>query len=119
MVEDWRQAFIDIAFVGFRLAEPQILLGLLVLTGVIYTLLRREHLWISVSYAIICALYALSSSTDGHSKNVLTGFWYHHSYRLGAWRCFWGGASRSRYLCVPYSSSALVASAVFGFSAEV
>ena len=38
------QAFIDIAFVGFRLAEPQILLGLLVLTGVIYTLLRREHL---------------------------------------------------------------------------
>ena len=52
------QAFIDIAFVGFRLAEPQILLGLLVLTGVIYTLLRREHLWISVSYAIICALYA-------------------------------------------------------------
>lgn len=96
------QAFIDIAFVGFRLAEPQILLGLLVLTGVIYTLLRREHLWISVSYAIICALYALSSSTDGRAKNVLTGFWYHDSYRLGASAVFFGAvlAGLGIYVCL-------------------
>lgn len=34
--------------------------------------------------------YAISSSTEGFLKNVLTGFWYHDQYRLGASAVFYG-----------------------------
>ena len=79
-----RQSVIDIVFVGFHNAEPQILLGLLVLVGLAYTLLHRELLWMSCAYLIMCCFYAVSSSTEGRLKNILTGFWYHDQYRLGA-----------------------------------
>jgi hypothetical protein len=78
------QALIDIAFLGFHNAEPQMLLGILVFIGILYTIVHTEYLWISFSYFIICFLYGLSASTDGKAKQVLTGFWYHDAYRLGA-----------------------------------
>ena len=90
--ESKTQSLIDILFLGFRSAEPQIGLGLLVFVGIVYTLFRRQYLWISISYGIVCSLYALSASTDGPAKNVLTGFWYHDSYRLGASAVFFGAA---------------------------
>ena len=84
------QAFIDIAFVGFRNAEPQILLGVLVLIGMVYTVFHKRLLWITCGYIIMCGFYAVSSSTEGFLKNVLTGFWYHDQYRLGASAVFYG-----------------------------
>ena len=84
MFESQQQSVIDILFVGFRDAEPQMLLGMFVLVGLVYTLLHRELLWVSCAYLIMCYFYAVSSSTEGRLKNVLTGFWYHDQYRLGA-----------------------------------
>jgi hypothetical protein len=78
------QAFIDVVFVGFRDAEPQVLLGILIFIGIIYTIVNIEYLWISVSYIIFCILYLIGASTDGFAKKILTGFWYHDAYRLGA-----------------------------------
>ena len=42
------------------------------------------------AYLIMCVFYAISSSTEGFLKNVLTGFWYHDQYRLGASAVFYG-----------------------------
>lgn len=78
------QAFIDVVFVGFRDAEPQVLLGILIFIGIIYTIIDTKYLWISVSYIFFCILYMISASTDGYTKKILTGFWYHDAYRLGA-----------------------------------
>lgn len=83
-IESVPQALMDITYVGFHDAEPQFLLGLLVLLGMVYTVVHREYLWITCAYAIMCFLYLLSSATDGRMKAVLTGFWYHDAYRLGA-----------------------------------
>ena len=90
--ESKAQAFIDIIFVGFHSAEPQIILGLLIILGIAYTVIHAELSWIACAYLIMCMLYALSSSTEGIVKDVLTGFWYHDSYRLGASAVFFGAA---------------------------
>lgn len=84
------QALIDVAFVGFHDAEPQILLGILIFVGVVYTVFHKRMLWMTSAYLIMCVFYAISSSTEGFLKNVLTGFWYHDQYRLGASAVFYG-----------------------------
>jgi hypothetical protein len=84
------QAFIDVFFVGFHGAEPQILLGLLIFVGIAYTIARTKYLWITCAYVIMCGMYVLSVATEGWAKNVLTGFWYHDAYRLGASAVFFG-----------------------------
>lgn len=89
-IESKSQALIDVAFVGFHGAEPQILLGLLIAIGIAYTIARTRYLWITCAYVIMCVMYALSIATEGRAKNVLTGFWYHDAYRLGASAVFFG-----------------------------
>ncbi|KFI46051.1 hypothetical protein GA0061078_1305 [Bifidobacterium bohemicum] len=89
-IERPKQAVIDIAFLGFHNAEPQIMLGIIVLIGIVYTLIHLDLLWITCAYAIMCGLYALSAATDGRLKAFLTGFWYHDAYRLGASTVFFG-----------------------------
>ena len=84
------QSLIDVAFVGFHDAEPQILLGILIFVGAVYTIFHRRMLWMTCAYLIMCVFYAISSSTEGFLKNVLTGFWYHDQYRLGASAVFYG-----------------------------
>lgn len=78
------QSLYDVLFVGFHFAEPQYILGILVIIGIIYTLIDRTLLWVTCSYLLMCFMYAVSSSTEGYFKQVLTGFWYHDQYRLGA-----------------------------------
>lgn len=94
------QSGIDVLFVGFHNAEPQIFLGLLVIVGIIYTIFHREFLWISCAYAIMCVLYMLAAASDGRAKAILTGFWYHDSYRLGASAVFFGAALAALGMCV-------------------
>ena len=94
------QAGIDVLFVGFHNAEPQICLGILVIIGIIYTLFHREYLWMSCAYGIMCILYMLAAASDGRAKAILTGFWYHDSYRLGASAVFFGAALAALGMCV-------------------
>lgn len=84
------QAIFDIVFLGFRDAEPQFILGILVMLGFLYVLLHREYLWLGCAHLLMCFLYFLSAATDGRFKAVLTGFWYHDAYRLGASAVFTG-----------------------------
>lgn len=82
--ESFRQAIIDCLFLGFHDSEPQLLLGALVILGIIWTLFNREWLWVSCAYGLFAILYTLAAATDGRTKEILTGFWYHDAYRLGA-----------------------------------
>jgi len=84
------QAIFDIVFLGFRDAEPQFMLGILVMLGFLYVLFHREYLWLGCAHLLMCFLYFLSAATDGRFKAVLTGFWYHDAYRLGASAVFTG-----------------------------
>lgn len=84
------QALIDVAFVALHDVEPQILLGILIFVGVVYILAPRMYAVMTSAYLIMCVFYAISSSTEGFLKNVLTGFWYHDQYRLGASAVFYG-----------------------------
>ena len=84
------QAIFDIVFLGFHDAEPQFILGILVMLGFLYVLLHREYLWLGCAHILMCFLYFLSAATDGRAKAVLTGFWYHDAYRLGASAVFTG-----------------------------
>lgn len=84
------QAIFDIVFLGFHDAEPQFMLGILVMLGFLYVLIHREYLWLGCSHILMCFLYFLSAATDGRFKAVLTGFWYHDAYRLGASAVFTG-----------------------------
>lgn len=84
------QAIFDIVFLGFRDAEPQFMLGILVMLGFLYVLIHREYLWLGCAHLLMCFLYFLSAATDGRFKAVLTGFWYHDAYRLGASAVFTG-----------------------------
>lgn len=88
--ESKASALFDVVFLGFGNTAPIYLLGCLVAIGLIYTLLHREYLWMSVAYAIMCFMYWISSSSEGRLKNVLTGFWYHDQYRLAASTVFYG-----------------------------
>ena len=69
---------------GFRASGAQIILAALVILGGLYTLRNREYIWLSFSYAIICAIYAVSASSDGLLQHVLAGFWYTDSFRVAA-----------------------------------
>lgn len=78
------EAVADALALGFRAAGAQVVLGVLVIAGALYTLRKREYLWISVSYAIMALLYIVGASSDGPLQHLLTGFWYTDSYRVAA-----------------------------------
>ncbi len=63
-------------------AEPFWLAGLLALTGVIMTLVLREHRWVSVSWMISVVLYVVAAG-EQTALRPLVGFWYSDPVRLG------------------------------------
>lgn len=79
-----RQELVNIITLGFRVPAAQLSLAVLVLVGVLYTLYERRYLWLTVSYAVICAFCFVGATTDGALKSFLTGFWYTDPYRLAA-----------------------------------
>lgn len=99
--ESKRQALWDVAFLGFGNTPSIYLLGVLVMAGLVFTLLHREYLWMSVAYAIMCFMYWVSSSSEGRTKKILTGFWYHDQFRLAASTVFYGIllAALGMYVC--------------------
>ena len=82
------QAVVDTVLLAFNMPAPQILLGLAVALGIVFTLSRRQYLWMSLSFAMICVMYVVDVSSDGTAKFFLTGFWYTDSYRVAASAAF-------------------------------
>ena len=67
-------------------SSPNVLLGLLVIVGAIYTFKYRQYLWLVFSYALAAGMYLVDASCVETSfiKNLLTGFWYSDIYRIEA-----------------------------------
>lgn len=67
---------------ALRDAPAQIVLALLVATGIASTLRQRKNRWMIASLAIAAAMYLVNASSEGPLKMWLTGFWYQDSYRI-------------------------------------
>lgn len=80
-----QQAVSNALSLGFtQEPTPQIALAALVVIGICYTLFHREYVWLDCAYVLFLFLYALSSTTQGQMKQLLTGFWYTDPFRLAA-----------------------------------
>jgi len=82
------QAFGEFVTNGFNGSDPQLLFSALTLVGIVAVVARRRHLWLVFSWAGFGLLYVLSAGAEGRIRNLLTGFWYHDSYRLAAFAAF-------------------------------
>lgn len=78
------EAVSNVLLFGSRETPVQVVLGVLVIVGLAYTLAKKRHAWLAISYAIMCLLYVVSASSDGFAKQLLTGFWYTDTLRVGA-----------------------------------
>lgn len=73
---------LDLSFIGSR---PQYLLAGLVAMGALYSISRRQYMWITISYIAACVIFAVASSLgDVPVKHLLAGFWYTDPYRIAA-----------------------------------
>lgn len=78
------QALVDVLLLVFRGEGTQIVLASLVVAGILYTLKKREYLWISCAYLMMCVLFIVDVTSDAPVKFLLTGFWYTDSCRVAA-----------------------------------
>lgn len=72
---------------SFVIKRQQYLIGVVVVLGGVVLLTRPRVRWVSVSYALLVMLFAVSISVSGIVRNVLAGFWYNDFYRLAATTC--------------------------------
>ncbi|MBC2890321.1 DUF6541 family protein [Gordonibacter massiliensis (ex Traore et al. 2017)] len=82
------QSVIDVLTLAFNVPAVQLVLAALVLTGIAYSLYRRQYLWLSCAFFLFGALYVVDAASDGYLKFLLTGFWYTDSYRVAASAAF-------------------------------
>ncbi|HJH44146.1 MAG TPA: hypothetical protein K8V16_10200 [Rubneribacter badeniensis] len=80
----FKESFLDALLFGFDLGSMRVALTVLVALGGVFTLFKREYLWLSCSYALACALYMVDASLDGWVRHLLVGFWYTDSPRVAA-----------------------------------
>lgn len=80
----FKESFLDALLFGFDLRSMRVALTALVVLGGVFTLIKREYLWLSCSYALACALYMADTSLDGWVRHLLAGFWYTDSPRVAA-----------------------------------
>lgn len=70
---------------GFNGGVGQPLLAVGAVIGWVYLIRRFPRSgWIGASAVSFGALYVLAAGSEGVVRDVLTGFWYHDSYRLAA-----------------------------------
>lgn len=76
----------SIALVGQpgETGEPQPLLALLVLVGIVVALRVRAWRWLPISYAVAAGLWVVAAAWDHPLRGVLTGYWYTDAIRLAA-----------------------------------
>lgn len=78
------QAVISVLLVAYGQFAPSIVLALLVVIGAVYTLYRRQYVWITCSYVFACGIYFVCAVSNGWVKSLTSGFWYTDSNRLAA-----------------------------------
>lgn len=67
-----------------RREDPQLLLGLLVIIGLVGAFRIKGYRWMGALYLFGFVLYVADAGTEGFLTCVLTGFWYNDPYRVGA-----------------------------------
>ena len=84
-VQTWDACVISILNLSFIGSGSQPVLSLLVVFGLVYSLIRRRYLWVSISYLFSCFLYFIAATLpESVMRHLLTGFWYTDPYRLAA-----------------------------------
>lgn len=80
------QALASSLSLSLAINSPQYALGLLVLAGAAYILIReRSLIWLLVSYLVSLLLFVVAASFgDVWVKHFLTGFWYTDPYRVAS-----------------------------------
>lgn len=78
------QAVVYAVTLSFIDMPSQYFASCLVFLGALYSLYRKNYLWIAVGFLFFVGAYILNVSTDGFIKQFLTGFWYTASRRLSA-----------------------------------
>lgn len=79
------QAMINAVSLSFtEMNAAQWLLGGIVLCGILYSIVNKKYFWIIAAYLGVLLIYVVNASTDGELKQILTGFWYTDTYRIGA-----------------------------------
>lgn len=77
------QGIIDLLLLKFTVySAPQYVLGVLVIVGVIYSVVKKKQRWLVLSYAIALLILFVSVTTEGRTKHFLSGFWYTDPFRL-------------------------------------
>ena len=95
-----KDAIVSGVDLGLRFGAPQILLSIIVWTGLAWTLVNHKYEWISASFIIFLVMYIVGISTEGFPKNFLTGFWYNDHWRTSASLVFPGALLASIGLSV-------------------
>lgn len=80
------QAIASSISLSLAINSPQYALGLLVIAGALYILVRERRLiWLLVSYLIALIFFVVAASFgDVWIKHFLTGFWYTDPYRVAS-----------------------------------
>ncbi|HIU04306.1 MAG TPA: hypothetical protein IAD14_02410, partial [Candidatus Coprousia avicola] len=78
------QGIINTLTLSYRNVVSQIPLSICLLLGVLYTIIRKKHLWLTAAYIITCIICLNATTSDGVLKSYLSGFWYTDSVRLAA-----------------------------------
>jgi hypothetical protein len=79
------QATGEFVMFGFNgnIGQP-VLAAIAIVGGVVIVLRVRREAWLPVSALVFGIMYVLAAGVNGRVRDVLTGFWYHDSYRLAA-----------------------------------
>lgn len=78
-------AAVEIIFNSQLMMPPAILVSILMLLGLIYTLVHRRVLWLSVVWVIFSAFYFVAATVGRvEVRELLLGAWYADPYRLAA-----------------------------------
>ena len=80
------QAVASSLSLSLALPYPQYALGVLVLIGIVFILLKkRDYLWLVFSYALTLIIFVVAASFENvWFKHFLSGFWYTDPYRTAA-----------------------------------
>lgn len=79
-----RQEVMNILFVSYDQSPAQPLLGIFVLCGVTFCLVRKENRWLVGTYAIACVMCIAAAVCSGFWRSLIIGFWYTDTCRIVA-----------------------------------
>lgn len=82
------QALVNVAILSYQWLfiydQPQPVLAVLVILGIIWTLRNRRLMWYSASYALAVGIIVGNCTQSGVTREIISGFWYSDPPRLAA-----------------------------------